>query len=271
VTTVTFSQAPQCYFCRVILYYMPNQFPPTPNQSPASPGQFPNAPDQFPNAPNQFPIKKCLALALLLFPCLSLLAFAMHFRSLGAFFYFTWSRPPYNAEKLFNALVSGRGHWFFIAHFVVYLAVPFLLVGILVLAWYLFRQYRLAAFLGAALGVTGCLAMAGVVASWLSFAAVGRVHPEYYDGARAALVELTRMTGILQWNSVGSYLIFVGFMILSTGLFVSRQFPRANMIGIFLGSLLFMLFMDMDNWMFIGTILLFIGLLPVIKRLWRKE
>jgi len=220
---------------------------------------------------NNSAIKKLLALALLLFPLLCILGFLLHFHSLHGFFHFTWTRPPYNAERLFDALVSGRGHGFFIAHIIVYAAVPFLLVAVLVLSWYLFPHSPWMAVLGAALGILGSLALAAVVSSWLSFAAVGRVHPEFYDGARAALVELTNMQGILQWNSLGSYCIFVGLIILSIGLLLSRQFPRWNMICIILGSLLFFLFMDMDNWMLIATILLGIGLFPAIKRLWQAR
>jgi hypothetical protein len=243
VTPVTFSLTPARYFYRVIIYDMQN------NSA----------------------IKKLLALALLLFPLLCILGFLLHFHSLHGFFHFTWARPPYNAERLFDALVSGRGHGFFIAHIIVYAAVPFLLVTVLVLSWYLFPHSPWAAVLGAILGVLGSLALAGVVSSWLSFAAVGKVHPEFYDGARAALVELTNMQGILQWNSIGSYCIFAGLIILAAGLLVNRQFPRWSMICIILGSLLFFFFMDMDNWMLIATILLGIGLLPFITRLWQEK
>jgi hypothetical protein len=113
--------------------------------------------------------------------------------------------------------------------------------------------------------------MAGVVSSWLSFAAIGRVQPAYYDGARAALIELTNKQGFLKWNTGCSYLAFIGLMLLAAGLWRSRQFPKINMICILLGSLLFIFFMDMDNWMLIGSILLSVGLLPVIKRLWSNR
>lgn len=217
------------------------------------------------------PIRKTLALALLLFPLLSVLAFALHFHSLSGFFHFRWTRPPYNGEGLFNALVSGRGHGFFIAHVIVYAAVPFLLVAVLVLSWYLLPHYPWAAFLGAVLGVLGCLAMAGVVSTWLSFASVSTVPLQYYEGARAALVELTRVQGMLKWNTLCSYAIFAGLIVLAVGLWMCRQFPKGNMLCILAGSLLFFLFMDMDNWMLIATILLFFGFLPAVKRLWQAK
>lgn len=212
-------------------------------------------------------IKKFLAASLLLFPTLAIIAFVLHFHSWGAFFHFYFTRPPYHAENLFEALVSGRGHSFLIAHIFVDIAIPFLLLTILTLAWYLVKTSQTLAILGAATGIIGSLAMAGVIASWLSFAAVGHVDPQYYDGARAALIELTRMQGILHANTLLSYLTFYGLIILSAGLAYKKTFPATSMILIATGALLFILFMDMDNWMMIGTILLCIGLIPVIRRL----
>src|SRR6186713_1678264 len=130
--------------------------------------------------------KKCLAFCLLLFPVLSIVAFALHFHSLSGFFHFTWTRPPYHAEGLFNALVSGHGHGFVVAHSFIYLAMPFFLLTVLVLAWYLLQVEQALALTGAVLGIIGTLAMVGVIATWLSLPGVAHVDPQFYDGARAA-------------------------------------------------------------------------------------
>jgi hypothetical protein len=107
-----------------------------------------------------------------------------------------------------------------------------------------------------------------VVSSWLSFAAIGRVSPEYYEGARAGLIELTNKKGFLGWNTGCSYLTFIGLLLLAAGLWIKRQFPGVNMFCMMVGALLFLLFMDMDNWMLIGTVFLSIGLWPVLRKLW---
>ena len=218
--------------------------------------------------PDQSTTKKIVASSLLLFPLLSILGFLLHFHSVHSFFNFQWQRPPYDAGRLFDALAAGRGHGYMLAHTIVYGALPFLLVTILVLAWYLRQTSPMLAFLGAAIGIIGSLALAGVVSSWLSFAAIGRVGPQYYEGARAGLIELTNKRGFLQWNTGCSYLTFVGLILLAVGLWIRKQFPAGNMICIIVGSLLFVLFMDMDNWMLIGTVFLSIGLWPVLKKLW---
>ncbi len=221
--------------------------------------------------PNLSISKKILACALLSFPILAIIGFALHFPFLHDFFHFRWERPPYDAGRLFDALAAGRGHGFRLAHYVVYLSIPFLLVAVLVLAAYLLRVNQAMAMTGACLGIIGCLAMAGVLSTWLSYAAIGHVQPESYAGARAALIKLTEMEGFLRWNTDCSYLAFIGLIILAGGLLLKTQFPTANMICLIIGAILFLLFMDMDNWMLIGTILLGIGSWPVAKRLWRKS
>lgn len=221
--------------------------------------------------PDHSMTKKVLACSLILFPLLAILAFVLHFHSVHAFFDFRWQRPPYDAGKLFDALTGGRGHGFMLAHTIVYLSIPFLLVTTILLSWYLFQTDPGLASLGAATGIIGCLAMAGVVSSWLSYTAVSHVSPEYYEGARAALIELTRKQGFFQWNTGCSYLAFIGLILLAAGLWIKRQFPAGYMSCIIAGATLFLFFMDMDNWMILGTILLSIGLFPVIRRLWQGK
>jgi hypothetical protein len=216
---------------------------------------------------NQVFIRKAMAVMLLVFPLILMLGFALHFSSLESFFRFRLQRPVYHAERMFDMVVRGYSHGFLVAHFVVYLAVPLMMLVILSLAWLLFRQMPLIAFTGAVVGIIGCVATAGVIAAWLSFPAVGRVSPEYYDGARAALIELTRMTGVLKMITTASYLAFVGMIMLAAGLIRTKMFPLWSMFSIIAGSLLFLLFMDMDNWMFIGSVLILIGLIPVSRKI----
>src|SRR5258708_19477371 len=140
--------------------------------------------------PDHSTAKKVLAGSLLLWPLLSILGFAFHFHSIHGFFNFQLERPPYDAGHLFDGLAAGRGHGFILAHFIVYMATPFLLVIMLILSWFLFRSNQWLAFLGAAIGIIGCVAMAGVVFSWFSFAAIGRVQPGYYYGTPPSLTHL---------------------------------------------------------------------------------
>jgi hypothetical protein len=198
-----------------------------------------------------------------------MLGFLLHFHSIESFFNFKLSHGTYNAAGLFDAIVEGRGHIFTVAHFIVFLSIPLFMLAILILSWFLFPKKPLLAFAGAAIGIIGCTFMAGTVAAWLSFTGIYGVDPVYYDGAKAGFVQLVKMKGILRIMTQGSYGCFIGMIILAAGLI--KTFRLWNILAIIIGALLFLVFMDLDNWMFIGSILLLIGFIPVSKKLLSKE
>lgn len=214
-------------------------------------------------------VKKAIAVALLIFPVFAILGFALHFSALPNFFHFRWQRPPYDAGRLFDALTAGHGGHFMMAHVIVDLSLPFLVLILMVLGLSLYRSAPRLALLGVSVGMIGLLALAGVMATWLGFGAISHVAPGDYPGARSALIELSRMQGALGWNTEVSYGAFVGVMVLAAGLWLRRQFPGWAMGCLIGGCTLFLLFMDMDNWMLIGTVLMGIGLVPAVRKLWR--
>ncbi|OKS84777.1 hypothetical protein [Mucilaginibacter polytrichastri] len=214
-----------------------------------------------------FSLRSILAVLLVLFPVLMMLAFAIHFGSLHAFFDFRLSRKTYNSGGLFDALVSGRGHGFIMAHSVAFLTVPLFMITTGVLSWFLYLQKPLLAFTGAAIGLIGCTALAAVFGAWLSFSGIQGLDQQYYAGARQGFIQLVQMKGMLKFITLTSYLSFIGLGILAAGLAWVKQFNLLNMLCIIIGVILFVTFMDMDNWMFIGSIFLLIGFVPVSRRL----
>jgi hypothetical protein len=210
-------------------------------------------------------VRKILAVLLLLFPVIMMLGFLLHFRSFESFFNFKLSHGTYDAGRLFDALVEGRGHIFTVAHFIVFLSIPLFMLAILILSWFLFPEKPLLAFTGAAIGLIGCTFMAGTIAVWLSFTGIYGVDPHYYEGAKAGFVQLVKMKGVLKTMTQGSYGCFIGMIILAAGLI--KQFRLWNMLAIITGSAMFMIFMDLDNWMFIAAVLLLLGFIPLSKKL----
>jgi hypothetical protein len=210
-------------------------------------------------------VRRMLAALLLLFPVLMMLGFILHFHSFESFFNFKLSHNTYDADRLFDTLVAGRGHSFIVAHFIVFLSIPLFMLAILILSWFLFPEKPLLAFTGAAIGIIGCTFMAGTIAAWLSFSGIYGVDNRYYEGAKAGFVQLVEMKGMLKILTQGSYLCFIGIIILAAGLI--KQFRLWNILAIITGAVLFMIFMDLDNWMFIGSILLLLGFIPVSKKL----
>jgi hypothetical protein len=93
------------------------------------------------------------------------------------------------------------------------------------------------------------------------------VDKSYTEGARAGFIELVRMKGMLKFFTLTAYLSFISIIILAAGLIWAKKFKVMNMLSLVIGSALFVVFMDMDNWMFIGALLLLLGFLPVSKKL----
>jgi hypothetical protein len=77
------------------------------------------------------------------------------------------------------------------------------------------------------------------------------------------------MQGSLLLTSLLSALSLVGMMILSAGLFLGRVVPRGAAALIFLGNLRILVFIDLDNWMFIGALLMLLGMVPIARRMFR--
>ncbi len=215
---------------------------------------------------NQIILRKTLATSLLIFPSILLLAFIMHFHSLKDLLNFKWKKnSEYNSGGLFDDLVKTGGGGFIHAHWLAYLSVPFMILTILCLGYLLYPKKPILSFIGVSVGVIGSVFLAGVFASWLSFTAVSRVEPQDYIGAKAALIELTRMTGVLQAITVLSLLSLIGMIILSIGFLTTTLLPKWSPISILSGCLIIIVFMDLDNWMLIGSVFVLAGLIPVSR------
>ena len=164
-------------------------------------------------------------------------------------------------------LVAGHGHSFIMAHFTAFLTVPLFLISIFVLSRFLYAEKPLFTIGCVITGIIGCMALAAVFGAWLSFSGIATVNENNYEGARAGFIELLKMKGMLKIITMGSYLSFISIMMLATGLIWTKKFNTWNMLSIIIGCMLFVLFMDLDNWMFVGSLFLLIGFIPVNKRL----
>jgi hypothetical protein len=219
---------------------------------------------------NQIIVRNTLAASLLIFPTILLVAFTMHFNSIEDFFTFKLKYPAYNSDGLFNLLVKTGGGSFIHAHAVAYFSVPFMILTILCLGYLLYPKKPMLSFIGVSVGIIGSVFMAGVFASWISFTAVSKVEPQYYVGAKAALTELTRMTGALKMITTLSFLSLIGIIILCIGFLRTTLLPKWSPLTIMMGCAIICIFMDLDNWMFIGSVLILIGLMPVSRILKNK-
>lgn len=121
------------------------------------------------------------------------------------------------------------------------------------------------ALIGTALTVTGAIFLGGVFAAWLSFAALGNLPSDQTGSAVAALTVLTEMKGPLALSTYLSVLSLVGLMVSAVGLFRARVVPRWSPVALFLGNLMILAFMELDNLMLVGAVLMLAGLAPLSR------
>lgn len=217
-------------------------------------------------------LKKISGISLILFPLLLMVAFGMHYDNLSDFFRFELRYEPNSTQGFMNTL-TGPNHdrLYTNPHLLAYLSVPFLMISGLYCGYVLVKQKPWYAISGALMTLVGGVFLSGVFASWLSFAAVGNLAPDQIAGAIPALEALTEMQGPLAFMTYMSALSLVGLIVLAAGLYASQIVPKWSASLIFIGNLLILVFMDLDNWMFIGALLILIGSLPLSLPLLSKK
>jgi len=207
-------------------------------------------------------------ISLLLLPLALMVAFGLHFNSLSEFFVFKLKYEPNSTNEFMATLIGpSANRLFIIPHGVGYLSLPLFIATALTLSQILFKKKPWFAIVGTSLTSIGTVYMGGVFGTWLSFSALANLAPDQIDGAIPALAALTEMRGVLLFTSILSVLSLLGLMVLAVGLYLSRIVPRWSAIMIFIGNLIIIVFMDLDNWMLVGALLILIGMIPISLRL----
>lgn len=212
-------------------------------------------------------------LSLVGFPLMFMAVFALHMESSAEIFRFRLQHDPYLAPEIMAALTNpGRAQRYYVLpHLVGYLSMPVLICAALALGYILYRARPWLAIIGGAMSCVGAVFMAGMLAIWLSFAAIGHVPADQVSGAIPALEALIEMQGPLLLSTILTAFSLLGLMVLAVGLFLSRLVPRWCAVMIFIGSVMMSVFIDVDNLMFIGALCTFVGMAPIGWQLCRGE
>ncbi len=205
------------------------------------------------------------SLCLVLFPVLFALVFLLHVERPAELLELRLQHDPYLATEIMEGLADrARSQRFYVLpHMLGYLSMPFLIGAAVCLGYILFAAKPWFAIIGATLSCTGAVFMGGMLAMWLSFDALGNVGPAAAGGAVPALEALIRMQGPLLWTTILAGLSLLGLSILAIGLFQSRIVPRWSALLILLGSLMMSVFIDVDNLMLLGALLVLAGMTPI--------
>ena len=205
------------------------------------------------------------SLCLVVFPVLFALVFVLHVEHPAELLELRLQHDPYLAAEIMEGLAdrAGSQRFYVLPHMLGYLSMPFLIGAAVCLGYILFAAKPWFAIVGAALSCAGAVFMGGMLAMWLSFDALGNVGPADFAGAVPALEALIRMQGPLLWSTILAGLSLLGLIILAIGLLQSRIVPRWTALLILLGSLMMSAFIDVDNLMLLGALLVLAGMTPI--------
>jgi len=222
-----------------------------------------------PASPAQ-PIRRILAAALLIFPCVFIAVFIMHFRHLAKFLDCHLSYVPAPPERVVAALIAGHNRTPLIhdPHMVAYLALP--VISLCAFALYLLgRDTRpVASAIAMMTTIAGTIYMGGVFGMWTAFyRGLGSVDPANLVGATATFTAMTAPHGAFLVTTSLAKLVMVGLGAQALTLLGTRVTPAWPVVSIVLGCSIFLVFWDLDNWMLIGAVLILVGFLPMRKAL----
>lgn len=211
-------------------------------------------------------LERCGAVASILFPLALIIAFSMHFMGEFGFkdffnFQFSYTQPP--SERFMELFQSDNILDFALPHALVYLSLPLWTFSVFFLGKQLFKSMPRLTIVGIGSTIIGTIFMGGIFGAWLSFMAIANVDSAQIAGAIPALEALIQSKSFLAMTGILAGFSLIGFLIISAGLFYKNIIPRWQSSFIFIGNLMIVLFMDLDNLMLIGSTLWLIGVLPL--------
>ncbi len=206
----------------------------------------------------------------ILFPCLFIIVFLMHFHRAADFFQFKLRYTPRDPEQVVRSLIRAHNSWplFHDPHILGYLSLPLLLFCAFAL-YQLSREARprLNA-LGLFITVSGTIYLGGLFGMWTAFRrGLGEVDPRYLDGAIATFRGMTAPHSAFLLTTTLAKFSIIGLGAQGLMLWRLPDIPRRSAVLIALGCLLIVVFWDLDNWMLIGMMIMMIGLFPLMPLL----
>jgi len=218
------------------------------------------------------PVRRVLAAALLVFPCLFILVFLLHFRHPGDFFHFRLHNVQVAPERTVAALIRAQNRWPMVhdPHVIGYLALP--LIPLCAFAMYTVGKKKrpVASAITMFITVTGTIYLGGIFGMWTAFfRGLGLVDPSQTEGAIATFKAMTTNQGAFWLTTTLGKLTMIGLA--AQGLALTGRIKGWAVACIVTGAVLFLLFWDLDNWMMIATLLMLAGFVPVRRALLSEE
>jgi hypothetical protein len=221
-----------------------------------------------------YTIRKVLGAALVFFPCAYVLVFIMHFRRFSDFFHFRLRYVQAPPDRTVAALIRAQNHWPLIhdPHMIGYLSLP--VIPLCAFALYLLgREARpLASAATMMITISGTIYLGGVFGMWTAFfRGLGLVDPKYTEGATATFAAMTTPQGAFLVTTTLAKLTMLGLAAQALVMLGTRVVPTWAILCVVAGSLLFLAFWDLDNWMLIGMLLMLAGFMRMRSALLAEQ
>jgi hypothetical protein len=218
-------------------------------------------------------IRRAQASALIGLPIIWLLMFALHFRSLTDFLVLRTHYVPIPAADKVTHLIAAKNQWPMIhdPHLLGYLSLPLVTLAAFGL-YFIGRTARpLVAVVGLAMTITGTIFLGGNMGFLTAITrGLGTVDPRYLDGAIATFTAVTAEEGAYGLTRSLSMLVLLGMAVQVLAPWNALNIPRWTTATSIAGCLLFLTFWDVDNLMFVGTLCLLLGFIPIAQEIRRR-
>jgi hypothetical protein len=198
----------------------------------------------------------------LVLPLLLSIVFGMHVRTLQGFLDFQLHYTPFPADATVRWLVAHGASRPFLhdPHVIAYLALPLFFLAARALHWCAVDRHPRASKVAFATTVIGTVYLGGLFGMWTAFySGLSHVDASQVEGAIATFAAMTAPQGAFQLTTTLAKLAFIGLALQGALLWNRDLRSRIASIAIALGSVLFLAFWDLDNWMLVGSLLLLTG------------
>ena len=195
-------------------------------------------------------IKVLGSTSLILAPLLTLIGWGISYDSFTSLFSFNFSYQPTNGAAYLTANTDPAlvFRYYLLPHFFIYASMPVYIALGLTLMYATYKKTPWLSFIGAILSIIGAVYFIGVLGAYLS-APIGSV----------------AMTSILKVSFALCILVFVGNVLLGISLYKANITAKWTSLLFIFGNILILVFPGIENWMALGSLMMFFAMLPLTK------
>ena len=195
-------------------------------------------------------------ISLVLAPLLSFIGWGISHDGLASFFSFNLLHKDTNGtlHLTSNSDPALVFRYYLLPHYFMYASMPVYIALSLTLMNATYKKTPWYSFIGAILSIIGGVYFVGVLGAYLSNP-IGSVV----------------MTNILKVSFALCILVFVGNILLGISLYKTNISSKWTALLFIIGNLLILVFLGIENWMALGSLMMFIAMLPITKMILTKH